>query len=74
MFVPGEISTTTTADKNGVAVFEAYAEYSLMKWVSRIGRQTLSYDNQRIMGAIDWIQQGQSHDAALYRTKTRKTN
>ncbi len=29
------------------------------------GRQVLSYDNQRIMGEIDWAQQGQSHDAAL---------
>lgn len=69
----GDVPTTTTTDKNGVAVFEAYAEYSFdEKWSTRIGRQTLSYDNQRIMGAIDWIQQGQSHDAALISYKDKK--
>jgi len=69
----GDVATTTTADKNGVAVFEAYAEYNFDEnWSSRIGRQTLSYDNQRIMGGIDWIQQGQSHDAALVTYKDKK--
>lgn len=69
----GDVATTTTADKNGVAVFEAYAEYNFDEnWSTRIGRQTLSYDNQRIMGGIDWIQQGQSHDAALVTYKDKK--
>lgn len=69
----GDVATTTTTDKNGVAVFEAYAEYNFDEnWSSRIGRQTLSYDNQRIMGGIDWIQQGQSHDAALITYKDKK--
>jgi hypothetical protein len=69
----GDVATTTTADKNGLAVFEAYAEYSFDdKWSARLGRQSLSYDNQRIMGGIDWIQQGQSHDAALLTYKTAK--
>lgn len=63
----GDISTTAQADKNGVAVFEAWAQYSLSsKWNARMGRQLLSYDNQRIFGGIDWIQQGQSHDALVF--------
>ncbi|URC12371.1 alginate export family protein [Flavobacterium sp. B183] len=62
----GDVPTTTTADKNGVAVFEAWAQYNFTeKWSARLGRQVLSYDNQRIMGEIDWLQQGQSHDAAM---------
>ena len=62
----GDVPTTTTADKNGVAIFEAWAQYNFdEKWSTRIGRQVLSYDNQRIMGGIDWLQQGQSHDAVL---------
>lgn len=60
----GDVPTTTTTDKNGVAVFEAWAQYALTeKWSAKMGRQVLSYDNQRIMGEIDWLQQGQSHDA-----------
>lgn len=69
----GDVPTTTTADKNGVAIFEAWAQYNFTeKWSARVGRQVLSYDNQRIMGEIDWLQQGQSHDAVLvtFRPKT----
>jgi len=60
----GDVPTTATADKNGVAVFEAWAQYDFTpKWSARMGRQVLSYDNQRILGEQDWGQQAQSHDA-----------
>lgn len=62
----GDVTTTATADKNGVAVFEGWAQYDFTeKWSARMGRQVLSYDNQRIMGEMDWAQQGQSHDALM---------
>lgn len=62
----GDAGTTTTVDKNGVALFEAWAQYELNKeWSARVGRQVISYDNQRVFGEIDWAQQGQSHDAAV---------
>ena len=70
----GDAATTATTDKNGIAVFEAWAQYELSSnWSTRIGRQVISYDNQRIFGEIDWAQQGQSHDAALI-TFNRKNN
>jgi hypothetical protein len=60
----GDVASTAAADKNGVAVFEAWAQYDLTeKWSARMGRQVLSYDNQRILGEQDWAQQAQSHDA-----------
>jgi hypothetical protein len=63
----GDVPTNTAADKNGVAVFEGWAQYDLTeKWSARMGRQVLSYDNQRIMGDQDWAQQGQSHDALMF--------
>lgn len=69
----GDVATTTTTSKNGVGIFEAWAEYSFTdKWSSRIGRQVISYDNQRIFGGIDWLQQGQSHDAVLLSYKDTK--
>jgi hypothetical protein len=62
----GDVATTTTKDLNGVALFEAWAKYDITaKWSARAGRQVLTYDNQRIMGEVDWAQQGQSHDALL---------
>lgn len=63
----GDVPTTATSDKNGVALFEGWAQYDISsKWSTRIGRQVISYDNQRVMGEIDWAQQGQSHDALLF--------
>lgn len=71
----GDVPPATVADKNGVAVFEAWAQYNFTeKWSARIGRQVLSYDNQRILGEMDWAQQGQSHDAltVTFHTETQK--
>lgn len=62
----GDVPTITAADNNGIGVFEAYAEYHASpKFFVRLGRQVLNYDNQRILGGLDWAQQGQSHDALL---------
>lgn len=70
----GDAGTTATASRNGLAVFEAWAKYDFNEnWSTRLGRQVLSYDNERIMGGIDWLQQGQSHDAALVTYKKGKS-
>nr|WP_294787692.1 alginate export family protein [uncultured Flavobacterium sp.] len=69
----GDVSPATTKDVNGIAVFEAWAQYNFTeKWSARMGRQVLSYDNQRILGEIDWAQQGQSHDALTVSFHTEK--
>lgn len=70
----GDVATTSTSSKNGVAAFEAWGQYNFNEnWSTRIGRQVISYDNQRIMGGIDWLQQGQSHDAILVTYKNKKS-
>jgi len=70
----GDAATTTVSSKNGVTAFEAWAEYSFTdKWSSKIGRQSLSYDNQRVIGALDWANQGRSFDAALIKYKGAKS-
>ena len=62
----GDVNTTATADKNGVALFESWFSYDLNSdWSAKVGRQVISYDNQRIFGGLDWAQQGQSHDALV---------
>lgn len=69
----GDVATKSVSDKNGVALFEAYAQYDFdAKWSAKMGRQVLSYDNQRILGEIDWIQEGQSHDAILFIFRDKK--
>lgn len=70
----GDAATTSTTSKNGVAAFEAWAQYSFTdKWSTKVGRQVLSYDNQRIIGGLDWATQGRSFDAALITYKAGKS-
>ena len=62
----GDVPSMRLEESNEFTFFEAYGQYraSGQLWF-RLGRQVLSYDNQRILGEVNWAQQGQSHDAAL---------
>ena len=55
----------------GVAFLsEAWGEFDLGATPThrlRVGRQILSYDNQRFLGGLEWAQQGRRHDAAVYK-------
>lgn len=69
----GDVQTTAKSDVNSIQLFEAWVQYNFDEsWSARLGRQVISYDNQRIFGEIDWLQQGQSHDAALVTYKNMK--
>ncbi|MBU2952043.1 alginate export family protein [Tamlana agarivorans] len=67
VFVWGENRQILPYDQNNsFAVFEAWAEIKLGSgWNTKLGRQVLSYDDQRILGGLDWAQQGRNHDAGL---------
>ena len=58
--------TASTAPRNGsFNVNEAWAKYQFNKNTAvKIGRQILSYDDERLLGALDWQMQGRSFDAA----------
>ncbi len=58
---------------NSFAVFQAWAEVGLGDGFSaKLGRQVLSYDDQRILGGLDWAQQGRNHDAGLIKYRKGK--
>jgi hypothetical protein len=58
---------------NSFAIFQAWAELQLGSgWSTKIGRQVLSYDDQRILGGLDWAQQARNHDAGLIKYKKDK--
>ncbi len=72
------INRTTIADNNGIMLHEAWAEVQLTdtslknKALSlKIGRQELVYDDQRLIGNLDWLQQGRRHDAAVLKYETK---
>jgi len=67
----GDVNTLSSSSKNGIAFHQAWAEYFFNdKFSMKLGRQEISYDDQRIFGAVGWAQQARSHDAFLLKLKT----
>lgn len=53
-------------DIPSMGLHEAWADINLVDSLSvKIGRQELVYDDHRLLGNVDWVQQGRSHDAAV---------
>jgi len=49
-----------------LSVHEAWGELFISDRISlKAGRQELAYDNHRILGSVNWAQQGRSHDLVL---------
>ncbi len=66
------IHRNTTDAFDGFMVHEAWGEVSLVdtgkvikNFTVKIGRQELVYDDVRLLGNLDWLQQARRHDAAL---------
>jgi hypothetical protein len=64
----------TNSALNGLMLHEAWGEISLLDTTQtklgkelalKIGRQELLYDDSRLLGNLDWLQQARRHDAAL---------
>ena len=48
---------------NGLSMYEAWVQAKLpLGFFAQLGRQRISYDDQRIFGADDWSMTGYSHD------------
>ncbi|HEV8287150.1 MAG TPA: alginate export family protein [Chitinophagaceae bacterium] len=76
-----DASTISNADGNRFMLHEGWAELTLFNKADttikikgidlmtlKIGRQELSYDDVRLIGNLDWLQQGRRHDMALLKT------
>ncbi len=71
-----DASSISSADGNRLGLHEAWAMIPLKSTDSalssqsgqlnlKIGRQELLYDDSRLLGNLDWLQQARRHDAAL---------
>ena len=57
-----------SSTSNQLMLSQGWAEYMFTKQFSmKIGRQELKYDDERIFGNVDWLQQGRTHDLALFK-------
>ncbi|MFV0365684.1 MAG: alginate export family protein [Mangrovibacterium sp.] len=62
----GDKSVFGNGDTHKIGFYEAWAAYRFTsKFELKVGRQALAYDDERIMGAINWSQTGLSHDAMV---------
>lgn len=68
------INKTTVDVNDGILLHEAWAEIMLIDTTStiqnmslKIGRQEISYDDQKVLGGLDWLQQGRRHDAIIFK-------
>ncbi|MEO0469300.1 MAG: hypothetical protein AAF206_06765 [Bacteroidota bacterium] len=63
----GEVPQIFKQEDGNTFLSEAWGQYYVSKKASvKAGRQIISYDNQRILGGLEWAQQGRRHDALLF--------
>lgn len=72
------INRGTTDAYDGLMLHEGWAEFSLVdtgrvvkNFSLKVGRQELVYDDVRLLGNLDWLQQARRHDAALLKFEHR---
>ncbi len=56
-----------SAANDKLTLHQAWIEMNLLKDIVRLkaGRQEIIYDDSRLLGNVDWAQQGRSHDAMI---------
>lgn len=66
------INRYTTDANDGLLLHEAWGEIMLNDTIStiqnlslKIGRQEIAYDDQKVLGSLDWLQQARRHDAII---------
>ncbi|MBS1644841.1 MAG: alginate export family protein [Bacteroidetes bacterium] len=60
-------------NSSNINLFQAWVQFPILPHLDiKIGRQILSYDDERILGELDWNNAGRKHDAALFRFKKEK--
>ncbi|MCA8954377.1 MAG: alginate export family protein [Planctomycetes bacterium] len=66
----GEETATTDDSADGLDFHQAYVEVEETPGIGgtlTVGRQRLSYGDQRLIGALDWLQQGRAFDGVRNR-------
>ena len=54
------------ATANNISLYEGWAQLNFTPaWNLKVGRQVFSYDDERILGSLDWNNAGRKHDAVL---------
>jgi len=71
----GQANPLQTLDKSGnsLSVFEAWADLKIYKNLrTKVGRQTIALDDERLFGISNWTNSGRSHDALSFNFEKKK--
>lgn len=72
VFLFGDRQQISAAGNGNFRVQEAWADIKLSDtWNFKLGRQPLSYDDQRILGGLAWAQQARTHDVGVLKHKSK---
>ncbi len=70
VFFFGDRTQISAASNGNFRVQEAWVDLKLADaWSLKLGRQPLSYDDQRILGGLGWAQQARTHDVLVFKHK-----
>lgn len=66
----GSVANAAIDTKGLFSIYEANVDLLFnKKWSMKVGRQAISYDDDRIFGTLDWAMQGRRHDAGVLKYK-----
>lgn len=72
VFLFGDRPQISPSGNGNFRVQEAWADIKLAdNWSFKLGRQPLSYDDQRILGDLAWAQQARTHDVGILKHKSK---
>lgn len=72
VFLFGDRPQISATGNGKFRVQEAWADIKLSEtWNFKLGRQPLSYDDQRILGGLGWAQQARTHDVGVLKHKSK---
>ncbi|WP_159949766.1 porin family protein [Polaribacter septentrionalilitoris] len=72
VFLFGDRPQISPSGNGNFRVQEAWANIKLAEtWSLKLGRQPLSYDDQRILGGLAWAQQARTHDVGVLKHKSK---
>ncbi|MEH6406582.1 MAG: alginate export family protein [Leeuwenhoekiella sp.] len=72
----GDTRQILPSDNNdSFSLFQAWVELKIdSNWSTKLGRQSIIYDDERVFGGLDWAMQGRFHDAALIKYNKESFN
>ena len=75
VFKFGDRPQISASGNGNFRVQEAWADIKLSETTTfKIGRQPISYDDQRILGGLGWAQQARTHDAGIFQYRKEGYN